>query len=76
MDNPVYYVQYAHARICSVLRKAADQGIAIPAVDAAPLSALTNAEELDLMKLMDQFADVAENAGKKHEPARNQLLPA
>ncbi|NDV28901.1 arginine--tRNA ligase [Desulfovibrio sp. JC010] len=68
MDNPVYYVQYAHARICSVMRKAADQGIAVPAVDAAPLAGLTNDEELNLMKLMDQFADVAENAGKNMSP--------
>lgn len=68
MDNPVYYVQYAHARICSVMRKAADQGVKVPAIDAAPLSALSNAEELNLMKLMDQFTDVAENAGKNMSP--------
>ncbi|WP_432738746.1 arginine--tRNA ligase [Maridesulfovibrio sp. FT414] len=68
MDNPVYYVQYAHARICSVIRKAEEQGIKLLAVDAAQLESLTNDEELDLMKLMDQFADVAENAGKNMSP--------
>lgn len=68
MENPVYYVQYAHARICSVIRKAAEQGIEVPAVDGALLGILTNAEELNLMKLMDQFSDVAENAGKNMSP--------
>ncbi|WP_320171576.1 arginine--tRNA ligase [Maridesulfovibrio sp.] len=68
MDNPVYYVQYAHARICSIIRKAAEQGINIPATDAAALSSLNNAEELALMKLMDQFADVAESAGRNMSP--------
>ncbi|WP_027720704.1 arginine--tRNA ligase [Maridesulfovibrio zosterae] len=68
MENPVYYVQYAHARICSVIRKAADQGIEIPAGQSSLLENLTNVEELNLMKLMDQFSDVAENAGKHMSP--------
>ncbi|HET9854851.1 MAG TPA: arginine--tRNA ligase, partial [Methylomirabilota bacterium] len=44
-DNPVYYVQYAHARIRSIARQAAEQGIAIPGWDAVDLAPLTDPEE-------------------------------
>lgn len=68
MDNPVYYVQYAHARICSVLRKAAEADIDINENDFSCLSLLKEEEELDLFKLLDQFNDVAENAGRTMSP--------
>ncbi len=68
MDNPVYYVQYAHARICSVLRKAAEEGVQINDSDLSCLARLEEEEELDLLKLLDRFGDVAENAGRTMSP--------
>ncbi|MBI9112983.1 arginine--tRNA ligase [Maridesulfovibrio ferrireducens] len=68
MENPVYYVQYAHARICSVIRKAAEQGIEVGSCDPVLLSNLGNTEELGLMKLLDQFNDVVESAGEYMSP--------
>jgi len=66
-DNPVFYVQYAHARIRSLQRKAAAAG-----VDAsAPADlALLDAEELALVKVAAQFPRVVEGAGQAHEPHR------
>ncbi len=63
MDNPVYYVQYAHARICSVLRKAKDRSI-VPdqTTNAATLATLTLPGELDLLRLLDRFEDTLETA--------------
>ncbi len=76
-SNPVYYVQYAHARICSVLRKAAgdDKAAAdelaartIPAnVD---LSALTHESELALMRKMDDFGELVALAARDRAPFR------
>ncbi len=71
MDNPVYYVQYAHARICAVLRKAAESGIQIPALSApAQLEALSAPEELSLLQLLDRFEDVAKDAAEQLAPHR------
>ncbi len=50
MDNPVYYVQYGHARIASILRKAADRGVALLPVDRADLSRLEHESELELLR--------------------------
>lgn len=62
MDNPVYYVQYAHARINAVLRRAAERGISLPATlsaqeGAALLQALTTPEDLTLLRMMERFSD-------------------
>jgi arginyl-tRNA synthetase len=65
-DNPVFYVQYAHARIHSTLRKAADEGIA-PS-DAA--LARLGANELALVKVAAQFPREVEAAAKAREPHR------
>jgi arginyl-tRNA synthetase len=60
MDNPVYYVQYAHARARSMLRRAADEGLILPPrTPQAVLAALGQPEELALLRAMDRFADVA-----------------
>ena len=48
MDNPVFYVQYGHARIASILRKAAEAGLPPPRFDSEAVRALTLPEELDL----------------------------
>lgn len=62
MDNPVYYVQYAHARICAVLRKAGERGLTPSPADKTALALLTETEELDLLRRLDQFQDVVEGA--------------
>ena len=64
-DNPVFYVQYAHARIRSLQRKAEAEGLA----GVADLS-LLDAEELGLVKLAAQFPRVVEQAAAAHEPHR------
>jgi arginyl-tRNA synthetase len=66
-DNPVFYVQYAHARIRSLHRKAEEAGIA--SGTAADLS-LLDADELGLVKLAAQFPRVVEGAASAHEPHR------
>jgi arginyl-tRNA synthetase len=68
MDNPVYYVQYAHARICAVLRKAAERGLALPEQGGADLALLTDKAEVDLLRRMDGFADVVEGAAVNLAP--------
>ena len=66
-DNPVFYVQYAHARIRSLQRRAKEEGLALPA--EADLS-LLDADELDLVKLAAQFPRVVEGAAAAREPHR------
>jgi arginyl-tRNA synthetase len=66
-DNPVFYVQYAHARISSLKRKAADAGISLDA--KADLSML-DGEELALVKLAAQYPRAVEGAAMAHEPHR------
>lgn len=65
-DNPVFYVQYCHARICSTLRKAASEGFAPADSDLA----LLGEEELALVKLAAQFPRVVEGAANAREPHR------
>ena len=66
-DNPVFYVQYAHARIASLGRKAAEAGIDLGT--SADLE-LLDAEELALVRLAAQYARVVEAAASAHEPHR------
>jgi arginyl-tRNA synthetase len=69
-ENPVYYVQYAHARICSILRMAAERGIAAPAVAEADASLLRLPEEIELIKAITRFPEVVEGAARTLEPHR------
>jgi len=69
-ENPVYYVQYAHARICSILRMAAERGIAAPAVGEADASLLRLPEETDLIKAITRFPEVVDGAARTLEPHR------
>jgi arginyl-tRNA synthetase len=63
-ENPVYYVQYAHARICSIERKAAEQGVAMPDPATVDLSLLTHETEVALMRrLADYPEDLTRFAG-------------
>ncbi len=71
-DNPVFYVQYAHARICSVLRNAEADGHGAWLVDpaGAALGRLTDPAELQLLKTAAQFPRTVESAALQHEPHR------
>ena len=69
-DNPVFYVQYAHARVCSLFRQAAAAGIEPPAAAAAHLHTLTAPEEATVVKLLAQYTDTVEDAANSLEPHR------
>jgi arginyl-tRNA synthetase len=69
MDNPVFYVQYAHARACSMARKADEAGLAGPCLDA-DLSRLTLPEELQIMKRLAMYPEMVRNAALASEPHR------
>jgi arginyl-tRNA synthetase len=68
MENPVYYVQYGHARVASILRKAAAQGIAVPGWEAGMGAVLTLPEEAALVKDLARFAAVVASAARRCEP--------
>ena len=70
-DNPVYYVQYAHARICSVLQQAGEKGFAVPDAASAlntDLTPLTNAREQTLLNRLAQFPDLLAEAADELAP--------
>lgn len=71
-DNPVFYVQYAHARVHSVLRKAKEAGIdvSIPTLAAADLSNLSHEAEVNVAKKLAEWPRLAEIAARTHEPHR------
>jgi arginyl-tRNA synthetase len=69
-DNPVYYVQYAHARVCSINRTAALQNIALPATGEVDFSLLALPEELALTKCLARFPETVEGAARHLEPHR------
>ena len=69
-ENPVFYVQYAHARICTLFKKAADEGLVIPPAASAHLDRLGAPEEQEVVKLLAQFPDVVEDAARELEPHR------
>jgi arginyl-tRNA synthetase len=69
-DNPVYYVQYAHARICSIFRKAEEQGILLPQDPETVLNRLTLNEEMALIRFMAEFPSLLEDICKVFEPHR------
>ena len=69
-DNPVWYVQYAHARTRSAMRQAAATGIATDGLAAAPLDRLSDPGELALVRLIAQWPRQVEAAASAHEPHR------
>ncbi|MFH1080971.1 MAG: arginine--tRNA ligase [Pseudomonadota bacterium] len=69
-ENPVYYVQYAHARICSILRMAQERGYRASTDEEAALNRLKLSEEIDLIKAVMRFPEVMEGAVKALEPHR------
>jgi arginyl-tRNA synthetase len=68
MDNPVYYVQYAHARICSLYAKAAERGVAAPMCSHALLARLDTEQDLDLMRLLEHYPDTLASAALTMSP--------
>ncbi|MBD5646872.1 MAG: arginine--tRNA ligase [Desulfovibrio sp.] len=69
LDNPVYYVQYAHARVCSLLRRAADQGLSLPErVDEAALAPLDTPEDMALLRQMAAFEEMVAQAAAHLAP--------
>ena len=73
-DNPVFYVQYSHARCCSVLRHAAEmfegEDISIAALKNSDFKRLTDSAELALIKSMAAWPQMVESAAEAHEPHR------
>ena len=69
-DNPVYYVQYAHARICSIFMKATSEGISLPQKTDKILERLELNEEMVLIRLLAQFPTVLEEICRTLEPHR------
>jgi arginyl-tRNA synthetase len=69
-DNPVWYVQYCHARTRSVMRQASAAGIAIDGLDSVPLDRLGDVGELALIRLVAQWPRQVEAAAAAHEPHR------
>ena len=69
-ENPVYYVQYAHARLCSILRVAAERGVNTADLQTADLSLLALPEELTLIKRISHFPDIIETSAQFLEPHR------
>lgn len=69
-DNPVYYVQYAHARICSMLRLIESEGVKVPPADQADLALLTAPEEISLIKKLAEYPDEIRISAQTLEPSR------
>ncbi|MBR2277624.1 MAG: arginine--tRNA ligase [Eubacterium sp.] len=69
-DNPVYYVQYAHARICSILKRAKEQGVEITDPTMDELKLLTSSEERELITHLSALTDEIISAAKNYDPAK------
>lgn len=67
-ENPVYYIQYMHARICSVFREAETRGVTV--LENPPLSFLDHPDEIHLMKKVARFPDIVSEAARQREPHR------
>ena len=69
-ENPLYYVQYAHARICSVLRNAAENGVKVPAAGETDLTVLTHEDEKALIKAIAQLPEEIVEAAASRDPSK------
>lgn len=69
-ENPVYYVQYAHARICSIMRTAAERDVAVPGFGEVNLKRLNIPEEISLIKLLSRYPEMVEGSAGSLEPHR------
>ena len=68
-ENPVYYIQYAYARICSLLKTMADDGRSVPAADKADLSLLSGEQERALIKELANFSEEIRMAARDYDPS-------
>ncbi len=69
-QNPVYYVQYAHARICSIIKKAESEGVVIRTAADEELNLLNTNEELELIRHLSGLTDEIITAAKAYDPAK------
>ncbi|NLC78733.1 MAG: arginine--tRNA ligase [Ruminococcaceae bacterium] len=69
-ENPVYYVQYAHARICSILKNLKAEGVDVDAAKSADLSLLTQPDEISLIKHISLLPGEITAAAREYDPAR------
>jgi arginyl-tRNA synthetase len=69
-ENPVFYVQYAHARICSIFRQAEEQGIALQTLPEIELSKLSSEAEYDLLRKMGELPEEIAVAAEQYAPHR------
>ena len=69
-QNPVYYVQYAHARICSILKKAQADGVVLRTPTDDELNLLTSDEETELIRHLSSLTDEIVAAAKAYDPAK------
>jgi arginyl-tRNA synthetase len=70
LDNPVFYVQYGHARLSAIFQKAAEAGVPVPAFDLEAARTLTLPEEQDLVRRIAAFPDMLAGAALAYEPHR------
>lgn len=76
-ENPVYYVQYAHARICSLLARLAEEGFPVPVVSSIDAALLSTEEERTLLKTLSQLPEEIRFAARDYDPSRiNRYLIA
>ena len=76
-ENPVYYVQYAHARICSLIARLAEEGETVPTAEALDAASFTAPEELALVKALAQYPEELHLAARDYDPSRiNRYLAA
>lgn len=69
-DNPVFYVQYAHARICSLLRKLKEEGVEPKPIDSVNLTLLKENEEVELIRKLSEYPEEVTLSAKSLEPSR------
>ncbi|MBQ7777895.1 MAG: arginine--tRNA ligase [Oscillibacter sp.] len=68
-ENPIYYVEYAHARICSLLRAMAEEGVTVPAQSEVDMSLLSGETEIALIKQISQFCEEIRLAARDYDPS-------
>ena len=68
-ENPIYYVEYAHARICSLLRAMAEEGLTVPAQADVDMSVLSGETEIALIKQISQFCEEVRLAARDYDPS-------
>ena len=69
-ENPVYYVQYAHARISSIVKHAREQGVTIAPLENVALEELQHESELDLLRKLGELPEAVEVGARRREPHR------